>query len=555
MVKKSELIFLLMLSFLSGCANQMAPGGGEVDKIPPTVIESFPKDGSTNFHENYLEIKFSEYVDRSSVQNAIFISPALQKGFEYSWTGKTLEIDIKDTLLSNTTYAVTIGTDVADLNNRNKMAESFSFVFSTGDRIDKGKITGMVRNEKISDVMVYAYQIEKDFDPAKIKPNYISQIGESGKFSLVGLRDGEYKILAMRDNLKDYLYQRNEDQFGVQSKKISLVTPQVMEVNNVDFFLTKEDTIAPKLSAAFMKDRNHLIVEFSEGIDSSKIDRNNFFIRDTVSNDKIIPSYFYKADLKPNQFYLGFKDTSSFKNYLLTANDFADIQGNLTRMDRLPFVYKADKDTFPNRIVKVFGDIFENKIDYEKPFVRIQFLDAIDSIEVASRVRIEEKKHNIPFELTKVDDALYCLHLLQKLKQGADYLLKFDVKNYSDISRKMVDTIYQHKFTSTSELDYSGVSGLITSNDSTQNYVIIESINPPKKTYQQKVDAKKKFDFKKVIPGKYLAWVYKDRNKNGKYDFGKIKPFSFSEEFKYFPDTLNLRARWPVGDVNIMLDK
>ena len=59
------------------CANQMSPGGGEVDKIPPEIIEVYPEVGTTNFSDNYFEITFSEYVDKRSVQDAIFISPAI----------------------------------------------------------------------------------------------------------------------------------------------------------------------------------------------------------------------------------------------------------------------------------------------------------------------------------------------------------------------------------------------------------------------------------------------------------------------------------------------
>ena len=59
------------------CANQQSPGGGEVDTVPPLIKEIFPENGTVNYHEDYFEISFSEYVDKRSVQEAIFISPAL----------------------------------------------------------------------------------------------------------------------------------------------------------------------------------------------------------------------------------------------------------------------------------------------------------------------------------------------------------------------------------------------------------------------------------------------------------------------------------------------
>lgn len=556
MVKNSKLIILFALILFSGCANQMAPGGGEVDKIPPTVIESFPKDGTTNFKDQYLEVKFSEYVDRLSVQNAVFISPALEKGFDYSWTGKTLTIEIKDTLLVNTTYTVTIGTDVVDFNNRNKMAEPFSFVFSTGNKIDKGKISGIVHTERTNNVMIFAYQTDDEIDPGKLKPNYISQIGEKGSYSLVGLRDGNYKIFAIRDNLKDLLYQPNEDEFGVQSKKIVLQSPQTVEINNIDFFLTKEDTVAPKLNSAFMPDRNHLVVEFNEGVDSTLLGTNNFSLLDTVTSKLYKPDYFFKSNLKRNQFCLVFKDTSSFANCQLTVKNFRDLKGNITEQDKIAFIYKSAKDTTLNKITKLSGEYFESKIEFDEPILNVQFFDAIDSSEVIKRISVEdEKKNKIPFTSRKTDDALFRLQMSQRLKQGADYKLLLDMKNYVNNSRKSLDTVYQHKFNATSELDFSGVSGNVTSNDETQKYVVVESVSTPKTIYKQKIDNKNKFDFKKIIPGKYIAWAFKDRNNNSKYDFGKVKPFGLSEEFKFLPDTLNLRARWPVGDVNILFDK
>ncbi len=40
-------LFSLTLFFLAGCANQLPPGGGEVDKIPPEIIYSYPENGTT----------------------------------------------------------------------------------------------------------------------------------------------------------------------------------------------------------------------------------------------------------------------------------------------------------------------------------------------------------------------------------------------------------------------------------------------------------------------------------------------------------------------------
>ena len=59
MAKKSKLVLLISLTavsfILTGCANQMSPGGGDADTVPPQIIELFPENGTTNYHENYFE--------------------------------------------------------------------------------------------------------------------------------------------------------------------------------------------------------------------------------------------------------------------------------------------------------------------------------------------------------------------------------------------------------------------------------------------------------------------------------------------------------------------
>jgi PBP1b-binding outer membrane lipoprotein LpoB len=55
-------IYLFMLAaavLFAGCANQLAPGGGEIDRIPPEIVETYPADGAVNFNDEYIEFGFS----------------------------------------------------------------------------------------------------------------------------------------------------------------------------------------------------------------------------------------------------------------------------------------------------------------------------------------------------------------------------------------------------------------------------------------------------------------------------------------------------------------
>ena len=562
MAKKSELIFnaaiVFTLLLFSKCANQMSPSGGEVDKIPPTILESFPVNGTTSFHENYFEITFSEYVDKRSIQDAIFISPTLLKPLEYDWSGKTLRVNFEDTLKQNTTYTVTIGTDVRDLNNSNKMAEPFTFAFSTGEKIHTGKITGKIYDPNCEGIMVFAYKNEgKEIDPSKQTPDYVSQVGKNGKFFLSGIGDGTYTIFAIRDRVKDLKYQKNEDEFGVQFKKIEL-KDKSNEVNDVDFFITKEDTIVPNISSIIMKDRNHLLVEFNNKIDSVKLSPSNFYLLDSTVNKKVVPKYIFKGDAKPYQFYLVFRDTLEKKEgWVLISNGIFNLDSRQSVKEKNSITVKNDLDTVALRIVKVAGELPEGKVDFEDAKISISFNDAIDTTDLKERLTIQDAKGDkFRFGIKRIDDAAFTISVLSKLRQSAEYTLKLNLKNYTDINGNKIDSLFQNKIITSNELDFSGASGIVAGvPDSSNVFIVLQNVKENKIKYSQKTGAKNNFDFKKVVPGKYLAWSFKDKNKNEKYDYGTILPFKLSEVFKFYPDTLNLRARWPVGGVNIDFPK
>lgn len=555
MEKITKLIInFILIIFLWSCANQIAPSGGEIDKIPPEVLETYPQNRTTYFNDNHFEIKFSEYVDRLSVQNAIFISPSLKYGFEYNWSGKSLHLEFRDTLQQNTTYTITIGTDIVDLNNRNKLAFPYTFSFSTGSNIDTAKISGKVYADSPSGIYIYAYKNKNDFNPEIEKPSYISQVGNDGKFKLNGLSNGDYKIFLLKDKSQDLLYNSNEDEYGIQSQRI-VIDSLNQTYDNLNFFLTKEDTIPPRLSSAFMKDRNHIIVEFSEPIDSIKINSGNFYLFDSLSNKKVNVKYLYKYDAKPKQFYLALSDSSSFQGYFLIAENIFDLIGNMTHQDKIQFILKDQKDTLTLKPIKVFGDSYNEKVDFQEAKLKIQFNDGIDFNEVNDRLKIEDNKKNIlQFSVNKIDDALFEVTLNNKLKQATDYYLLFNSNNLINFSGKSVDTTYKFTFTTNSEFDYTGASGKIYEENSDKLIVNLKSVNN-KKNYSKKVDKNKNFNFEKVTPDKYLLWAFNDNNNNDKYDYGKIKPFEYSEEFFFYPDTLNLRARWPVGDIEFRVKK
>ena len=560
MAKQSKLILsALLLSILAiKCANQMSPDGGPVDKTPPQIIEIYPENGTTNYHEDYFEITFSEYVEKRSVQDAIFISPMPSGGLEYDWGGKSLSVYFKDTLKANTTYTVTIGADVQDINNRNKMVEPVTFAFSTGTQIDSGKIAGKIYNDNPSGVMVYAYRGDTaSIDPTKQKPDYTSQVGENGKYTLLGLGSGNYEVFAFRDKFRDFKYQRNDDEYGVQYRDL-ILSDSVQQINDVDFFLTIEDTIPPTISNVYMRDMNHFLLEFSEPIDTTKILASNFYLYDSTANKKITPKYFYKGDAKGNKFYLAIGDSLTEGDQIyLFGEGIHDKSLNKSEKEGTPITVKNDKDTTAPKILKIAGTMPDDKVDYDIPVISVKFDDGFDHTVLKNSITIiDAKEDTYPFDILTHDDSWFDVEIKKKLRPRTDYTMKLDLGNIVDAAGNRVDSVYQYKFTTVNDLDFSGVSGSIANAEGTKRvYVVLQSADKTKKTYKERTDTKYNFNIEKIIPGKYLLWSFQDRNGNSVYDNGKVIPLEYSEEFMFYPDTLNLRARWPVGDVKIIFNR
>ncbi|OGU35895.1 MAG: hypothetical protein A2068_05810 [Ignavibacteria bacterium GWB2_35_6b] len=132
----------------------------------------------------------------------------------------------------------------------------------------------------------------------------------------------------------------------------------------------------------------------------------------------------------------------------------------------------------------------------------------------------------------------------------SEYQVKIDLGKIKDAAGNSIDSIFTHKFSTINSLQFSGASGKVFSdNEPDKLFVVLKNLDPKKKNYKKKVTANNEFKFERVVPGKYLVWSFFDADSNGEYSYGKINPFEKSEEFIYYPDTLNLKARWPVGDV------
>lgn len=546
--KKIRIIFSIVLLFLYGCALQLPPEGGEIDLIPPEIVSTFPVSGTVNYSKNYFEIKFSEYVDKRSFREALFISPTIEGEMEVDWSGKNVEVYFPEGFKENTTYVITIGTDVVDLNNKNRMANAFNLYFSTGNKIDQKIISGKVYDSQADGTMLFAYHFLSDTTNYLLKKaDYISQAGKDGQFSIQGLPKGTFRIFAVKDQFRDLIFQPEQDRIGIPYLDIVL-TEEDSVYSGLNFYLTKIDTVPPRVLEVKMLDQMHLLVKFSEELKLETLKKESFKIVDTLSQLISEIQYLFSPLNKSNELVLVPEQKfETQEDFFLEISNIEDNFNNILFHEKVSFVYSEKRDTNSLKIIKIEPPDF--KIDYVNPQIKIFFDDAFQKEQIEQALNfMDSNNNNILIKISYINDATLIINSIQKLKPDNKYRLEINMNLLPDATGNLSDTTIFYDFNTKAEFEFSGLSGKVVSDNDNLIIVLESELNSGNK-YYVKLGSKKTFEFERILPGRYKLWAFEDRNKNGKYDFGLLSPFEFSERFYFYPEIIEIKARWSLSDL------
>ena len=129
-------ILIISVSILAGCASPKPITGGPSDATPPEIIaeESTPNQ-QVNFNADEIVLTFNEWISLKDVYNQLVISPPMPDEPEIKQKGKSVIIELPDSLREQTTYTINFGGAIADLNEGNVL-DNYVFVFSTGPVLD-----------------------------------------------------------------------------------------------------------------------------------------------------------------------------------------------------------------------------------------------------------------------------------------------------------------------------------------------------------------------------------------------------------------------------------
>ena len=527
------LLAIFLLLTVVNCAKRGNPTGGPKDEDPPVFVSANPPNYSTNFEGNEIRIYFDEYIKLKDLQKQLIISPPMNPAPLITPLGsaaKYIDIEILDTLIPNTTYVFNFGNSVVD-NNEGNPFSFFKYVMSTGDYIDSLSVKGIIKDALLREpddyVTVMLYEVDSTYSDSVIyrqTPRYITNtLDSSVTFELGNLREGRYRLAALKDEDNNYTFQPEKDKIAFYDTFIDVPTDSTYTLT---LFSENETRVArPKQSAA-----QRISFPFTGAKDSIAVN---------LISEK-------PAD---------FESLISFKESVDTLRYWYKPQ---IETDSLVFQIKTDKgiDTLYTRKRKAKKDsLIINALTSG-------ILKLGDSIKLNTSIPIVDIDENL-ITLTKADSSAiaFTSKLLPKQEQivfgfeteeNEKYTLQILPKALTDFYGNTNDSIVIKNSTK----EYADYGELELTLKNAQNYPYIVQLvteNGDVKREQYAKEGETEFAFRIVNPGKYYVRLIEDQNANGVYDTGNYLSRRQPETIIYYPEIQDVRAGW-LPKITFILD-
>lgn len=582
------------------CANRgTGPQGGPRDTIPPMVVKESPMNGSLNFDAKRIEIHFDEYIQLDNVQKNVLISPPQQTPPEVKAIGKNVSVVFNEPLQDSTTYTIGFGAAICDYNEKTPLHD-YVYSFSTGDVIDSLSVSGRVYDaanlDPISDVLVGIHTNHADSALGTIPFTRIARANEEGYFTIHNMRSGVYRLYALNDISRDYLYQPGEalafadslvrpytelrevsdtiwrDTLGIDpATKDTLFTRQIDSVVIAEHIFYLPDTLVlwyftenkqrHYFKGVYREEQHAFTLIFSAPQDSLPTIR---ALRpseaDSLANDSSWVDWMDYALLQSNATYdtmtywltdsLAIKQDSIYMEMRYMISD--SVYNLIPQTDTVLAVYRR-----PRMSEKAWENVqrqkrerkLEMKSNASSKFeiydtLHIQSPFPLDSLktELLHLVHVEEDTivTPIPFVIHACDSLKQRIQLVANLEPTESYMLTIDSAALYDIYGKCNDsTSYKLKLKSLDE--YSSLRVKMTHFDARAR---MQLLNDKDQVLRELPAVEEGAHFDYLTPTTYYLRLYIDWNNDGEWTTGDWLQKRQPEPIYYFPSRLKLRANW-----------
>jgi len=546
-------LFIFCGFLLITCAEVAGPPGGPRDETAPAVVSTIPLSNNVNTPiDNRITVSFSERIDPKTIAGTIFITPRPDGELEYSWKKNSLVISLPDSFKENTTYVVTVGTTVRDL-RRNRLEESYSFAFSTGERIDEGNVNGSVfqKNKPVAGITVGLYDssiVDSLLFLDSLYPPYLTQSSKNGEFEFNYLPDGKYLVLAYDDKNKNQLLNYPSEKFGLTDRFVVIGEKKQLPAININ--MTSIDTTSLSIISTTITPDNLVKVRLSRNVSCETVYENldKIYLIPIDDQDSLISAVSVRessgGETAVFNFYFANLCDGSYRlrigKNLLSApgNDSLSPEGSEFSVYLKPDSTVPRLDYFSHNQKRIFPDECRFEFGFSEPMN--QNIDRDSSILIYDS---DDNQEDVSFRW--IDNFRLGL-ILDNPEWGEGYFVVLNEKEFSDLAgNNLGDSISVFKFYTYDSDSLGEASGIVEygpqSDSGAPTYITFRELSGKMK-YTQKVD-KGRFYFR-LLPGKYLLNGYIDGNDNGIYDSGSLIPFRFAETMAFGTDTIRVRARF-----------
>ena len=599
-------LLLFTLALVAACARMGNPDGGWYDETPPRVVGASPTEKATGVKTRKLHIRFNEFIKIENATENVVVSPPQLETPDIKAGGKSIDIELKDSLKANTTYTVDFSDAITDNNEGNPLG-NYTYSFSTGEHIDTMEVSGWVlaaeNLEPVKGILVGLYANLAD-SAFRTQPMLrVAKTDGRGHFVIRGIAPGKYRVYALQDVDGDYhLTQKGEEmafnrEIIVPSSKpdvrqdtlwrdslridsISRVSYTHFLPDNItlrafthvqtDRFFTKAERTLPEcFSLVFTAGSNEL--PQLRGLNFNNAER-AFIVMPTAKKDTI--TYWIKDSALINQ------DTLRMQMQYWSTDTTGQLrmkQDTIEVLAKTPYAKRLKEKQKKAEEWKKAQDKAQKK---GEPFETIMRPEALkvevkvnNSIAPDENVRIELPTPLQSLDSTKVhlyskrDTLWYEARYRIRVREGGDSLAPVGTnllhKRWLELQAEWKPGVeYSFELDSLALTDiYGTTSGKIKQGFKvredkefatlavsltalTDSNVVVQLLNEQDAVVKQTRALAGTANFYYLQPATYYLRLFVDRNGNGRWDTGDFYRGEEPETVYYFPEEIECKANW-----------
>jgi hypothetical protein len=580
-----SLLLVVLYLITSSCAKIGAISGGPKDTIPPQLVSSVPKNYTLNFSGHKIQLNFDEFIQLKDVNQQLNVSPPLKKKPQVKLKGKSAFIEFSDTLKENTTYTFNFGNAIVD-NNEGNILRNFEFVFSTGSFLDSMGVEGQIINAFIlkpdkESLLAMLYQDLSDSAPYKQIPIYTSRTDKNGHYFINHVKEGTYRLYALKDGNYNYKYDPPTEEFGFADTLIYLhkqmfdsllcdtshgINPKLLEkvqpsdtsrkdslktnnkeyVLHVDLVTFKEKDPKQYIKDYSRKDKHCLDFDFNRSLLDDSLEffpvyykaENWYQLEKNLNNDTfkiwITDTSLIKTDtLRIKIFYTGTdkKNNPVSANEILNFRYFSKESGKKKgkKQPSLPLVMKPSNNSILdlNQDISILSQYPVYKVDSDKIILFLK-VDTVENPQTFHILKDTTNKRLFFITFKREEENRFKLQLLP----GA----------FQDIYGNTNDTITSSF--NIQKADFYGNLFVILSG--VRTHMLVQLFDKETLVKQTSIDSDGKVEFNYLYPKKYTVKFIYDTNHNDKWDTGNFHEKKQPEKVEFYKEDVNIRSNWDV---------